>query len=87
VMATGFMTWQVNYMAKPLRPVEIKMSFSFLMLVVSVVLFSWRAAVPDVLTAHRWLSAVYLLLIFSLTPMVIVIGWYGAKMTFPIEKD
>jgi len=86
VMLTGFTSWWVNYMGKPLRPVTIKMIVSLVMLVVSVVLFAWRAAVPDVIIAFRPLGVIYLLLILSLSPMVVIIGWYGAKLTFPIEK-
>jgi hypothetical protein len=29
----------------------------------------------------------YLLLVFSLVPIVTIIGWFGATMTFPIEKE
>lgn len=87
VMTTGFTSWIVNYMGKPLRPVSIKMSVSFTMLIVSVSLFSWRAAAPDIVTVFKPLSIIYLLLIFSLSPMVGIIGWYGAKLTFPIEKS
>ncbi|MFZ2446225.1 MAG: DUF2231 domain-containing protein [Syntrophobacteraceae bacterium] len=87
VMLTGFTSWWVNYMGKPLRPVTIKMVVSLLMLVVSVILFAWRCAVPDVITAYRPLGVIYLLLIISLSPMVVVIGWYGARLTFPIDKS
>jgi hypothetical protein len=30
---------------------------------------------------------IYLLLVFSLIPIITVIGWFGATMTFPIEKE
>jgi predicted heme/steroid binding protein/uncharacterized membrane protein len=86
VIATGFLSWWVNYMGKILRPVVIKMIVSIIMLVVSVILVSWRAAVPDIITVFRPVSLIYLLLNMSLSPMVLVIGWYGAKLTFPIEK-
>ncbi len=87
VMATGFITWQANYLGKLSRRVGIKIILSFIMLVVSVALFSWRANVPDLVTAHRLPGAIYLLLIFSLSPIVAVIGWHGAMLTFPIEES
>ena len=86
VMLTGFTSWSVNYLARPLRPINIKMAVSLLMLVVSLAALVWREMTPDVLTTLRGASFIYLLLIFSLCPMVLVIGWYGAKLTFPIEK-
>jgi len=86
VMLTGFISWTVNYLARPLRTIKVKMAVSVLMLVVSVVALVWREMTPDVLTRLRGAGFIYLLLIFSLCPMVLLIGWYGAKLTFPIEK-
>ncbi len=86
VMATGFTSWWVNYMGKPIRAVSIKMFTSFTMLMLSAALFCWRALTPDIVTAFRTSSVIYLLLILALSPMVGVIGWNGAKLTFPTEK-
>jgi hypothetical protein len=43
--------------------------------------------VPDILTSARFATAVYVMLVLSLAGMVTVVGWYGAMLTFPIEKD
>ncbi|MGO9312234.1 MAG: DUF2231 domain-containing protein [Syntrophobacteraceae bacterium] len=87
VMLTGFTTWFVNYLARPLRSINIKVAVSMLMLVVSLGALFWREMTPDILTRLRGVSFIYLLLIFSLCPMVLVIGWHGAKLTFPIESE
>jgi len=87
VMLTGFISWTVNYLARPMRSVNVKMAVSPLMLLVSLVALVWRERVPDVLTRLSGAGFIYLLLIFSLCPMVLLIGWYGAKLTFPIEKE
>lgn len=87
VMLTGFISWQVNYMGRPMHAVNVKIVVSLLMLVVSIAAFRWRQVVPDILTNFRALSIIYLLLILSLFPMVAVIGWFGAKMTFPLEEE
>lgn len=87
VILTGFTSWWVNYMAKPVRAVTIKMTLSLCLLAVSLCAFIWRVAVPDIIVVFRTSSAIYLLLILSLSPMVAVIGWFGAKLTFPIERD
>ncbi len=86
VMVTGFITWLANYMGKPSRRVQIKMICSFIMLVASVVLLAWRVTVPDLLTTLHLSGIIYLLLIFSLSPIVVVIGWHGAMLTFPMEE-
>lgn len=85
VILTGFATWWVNYLGRPLRPVSTKITVSISMLAVSLAALIWRATAPGVVTHLEGAGYVYLLLIFSLIPMVLVIGWNGAKLTFPIE--
>jgi len=86
-ITTGFYTWWLNYMAKPLRPVKIKIPLTLSMLVTSAVLFVWRLSVPDILDSLSGSGLLYILLVLSLSVMVTVIGWNGASMTFPVEKD
>lgn len=87
VMLTGLFTWWVNYLARPLRPVNIKIAVSVAMLLTAMILFSWRAVTPDLMHSFGVASAVYFLLSLSLIPMVVVIGWHGAKLTFPFERS
>ena len=86
-IATGWYTWWLNYLAKPLRPVKIKKRVSILMLAVAAAAFAVRAAIPDILTNFRGVSIIYLILVLSVFPIVTVIGWYGAELTFPVEKE
>lgn len=86
-IATGLYTWWLNYMAQPLRAVKIKMPLSLILLVVQIITFIWRLTVPDVMDSIQGVNIIYLLLIVSLFPIVVVIGWFGAFLTFPIEKD
>jgi predicted heme/steroid binding protein/uncharacterized membrane protein len=86
-IATGFYTWWLNYFAEPLRAVKIKIPLTLTMLTTEIIIFVWRITVPDVLDSIRGVSIVYLLLVLALIPMITVIGWFGASMTFPIEKD
>lgn len=85
-MATGYYTWWLNYQARPLRPVTIKQTLSMLLLGIEVIAFIWRITVPDILSSFRLASAVYLMLLCSLFPLVAVIGWFGASLTFPLDK-
>ena len=84
---TGFYTWWLNYMAKPTRAVNIKRFVSILMFVVAVIAFVWRLLSPDILAGWGLWSVIYLVLVLSFFPLVTVIGWFGAQLTFPIEKD
>jgi uncharacterized membrane protein len=86
-IATGFYTWWLNYMARPTRAVAIKQRVSMALLAVEIIVFVWRIEVPDILASFQFASLIYFSLILSLFPMVTVIGWFGAKLTFPIEKE
>jgi hypothetical protein len=61
-------------------------SITFAMLITEITLFIWRIMVPDILEPVRGSGFIYLVLIFSLVPMITLIGWFGASITFPVEK-
>src|SRR6056297_523989 len=86
-IATGWYTWWLNYLAKPLRPVSIKKRVSILMFAAAAIAFVLRAAIPDILMNFRGLSVVYLILVLSVFPLVTVIGWFGAALTFLVENE
>jgi predicted heme/steroid binding protein/uncharacterized membrane protein len=83
---TGFYTWWVNYGAKSIRPVRKKQCLSFLLLAVQIILFLWRWKNPILLQTLGWQSLVYSFLVLFMFLVVTVIGWFGASLTFPIEK-
>jgi predicted heme/steroid binding protein/uncharacterized membrane protein len=85
--ATGYYAWWLNYLSKPLRPVIIKKRVAVVLLLVEIIAFAWRIAVTDILTPFRLASSIYLILILSLFPLAAVLGWFGASMTFPVEKE
>ena len=86
-IATGLYTWWLNYMAKMLKPVKIKIPLSLIMLALAIIIFVWRITVPNVLDSLRGAGFVYLLLVISLSVIITIIGWNGAAMTFPVEKE
>ncbi len=86
-MATGYYTWWLNYLAKPLRPVTIKKRVAIVLLLCEIIAFVWRIAAPEILSPLRLAGTIYLILILSLFPLAVVLGWFGASMTFPVEKD
>jgi uncharacterized membrane protein len=86
-IATGVYTWWLNYMAKMLKPVKVKIPLSLLMLAFAVVVFIWRVTVPDVMDSLQGPGIIYLVLVVSLSVFITIIGWNGAAMTFPFEKE
>ena len=85
-MATGLFTWWYNYMARMMKPIAIKIPLSLALLVVAIILFFWRLNDPEIMDGVQSGSLIYLLLSLALFPMVSIVGWFGATMTFPVEK-
>jgi predicted heme/steroid binding protein/uncharacterized membrane protein len=84
-IVTGFYTWWLNYMAKMLKPVKIKIPLTLTMLGLSIIAFIWRAVDPQILERLDGIGLLYLLLVLSLSGIVTIVGWNGAAMTFPVE--
>ena len=84
---TGYYTWWMNYMSQPMRAVTTKKRVVAVLFLVAAVAFIWRATVPDIMNMNGFGSIVYFLLTLSLFPLVTVIGWFGASLTFPTEKS
>jgi len=84
---TGLYTWWLNYMAKPMTAAKVKIPLSFTLLVIQIIVFIWRINVPQIMDSIRGANFIYLLLVVSLFPIVVVIGWFGAHLTFPVEKS
>jgi len=86
-IVTGLYTWWLNYLARPVKAVAVKQRLSITLFALQVILFVWRIKAPHVLDSFHGWSVIYFVLVLSMLPVVIVIGWFGAKLTFPIEKE
>jgi uncharacterized membrane protein len=73
-------------MARMMKPIAIKIPLSLVLLVVAIILFFWRLNDPEIMDGVQSGSLIYLLLSLALFPMVSIVGWFGATMTFPVEK-
>ncbi len=80
-MATGLLTWWINYRLKLNYFVKRKIQLSILLLIFEVILVSWRTSQPG--ASHP----IYFILMILLTPVVALLGYYGGQLTFPVEKD
>ena len=79
-MATGLFTWWVNYRLKLTHFVRRKIQLSILLLISEIILIVWRSSSP------RISNPIYFIMMFLLTPIVVLLGYYGGQMTFPPEK-
>ncbi len=85
-MATGYFTWWLNYRARSLGPVTMKQRLSAVLLAFGLIALIWRIAAPDILDRPGLPNGLYSALVLSLFPLAAVIGWLGARLTFPVEK-
>ena len=85
-VASGFLTWWINYKAKSMKPVRIKIYSSFILLSVAIIAVLWRILSPDDFTVVGKESIIYFMLLFSMAIIVSIIGFYGGGLTFPTEK-
>jgi predicted heme/steroid binding protein/uncharacterized membrane protein len=79
-MATGLITWWINYRLKPNYFVKRKIQLSILLLIFEAILIVWRISQVEV--SHP----LYIVMMVLLTPIVSLLGYYGGQLTFPIEK-
>lgn len=79
-MATGLLTWWVNYRSRLTHFVKRKIQLSILLLIFEILLILWRSLSGEIS------NPIYLILMLLLTPVVALLGYYGGQMTFPLEK-
>jgi predicted heme/steroid binding protein/uncharacterized membrane protein len=82
-IATGFFAWWVNYGAIPTTQVKYKIFLSIVLWVVEGILAIWRVLDPLIIIQSGSLWWIYAILIFSLVPLVTILGHIGGKMVFP----
>ena len=85
-IVTGLYTWWLNYMAQRIRQVTNKLVLTPLLFLGFLIAFLWRLASPDLLASPSLGAVVFVLLVLGMAPLAGLIGWFGATMTFPIEK-
>jgi len=79
-VATGLMTWWVNYRLKLTYFIKRKIQLSILLIFFEIILIAWRIGQQEIS------NLIYPLMVFLLSPLVTLLGYYGGQMTFPAEK-
>ena len=86
-VASGFLTWWLNYLARMTLNVLLKIVLSCLLFVIALSAFIWRLTTPDILDILLFdRNMLYLALVLVLFPIVSAIGWFGAELTFPSHR-
>lgn len=80
------MTWWINYLARPVKAVIWKIGLSSVLFVIGIVAFALRWRNPGIVDDLDGAGLLYILLVGALFPVVGVIGWLGAGLTFPLPK-
>jgi len=64
----------------------IKIWGSACLLPAAIIAFLWRWTTPGILDTLTPVSVLYALLLITLPILVSIIGWFGAQLTFPLQK-
>jgi len=79
-IATGIMTWWVNYRLKLTPLIKRKILLSIVLLVLDMIFILFF--IGEIQISYT----IYLVLMVLFIPIVILLGYYGGQMTFPAEK-
>jgi len=82
---TGLATWKYNYGTSPIMPVRIKLILSPVLLGQFAACVAWWGICPGILAGGGTNGALFSLLVLSMMPVMGVIGWFGAGLTFPMR--
>ncbi|BBJ27711.1 DUF2231 domain-containing protein [Athalassotoga saccharophila] len=88
-IASGFFTWYLNYMSKPIKAVTIKIIFSFVLDVDAIILIWWRSVDPQILINVRnfsFNSWAFFIMTLLLSLFAMIIGYYGGELVYPTGK-
>jgi len=82
-MITGPYSWWLNYGAQWTSYIKIKMSVSCIFLALLLTAFLWRIFDPLLMFTPGGMRLLYVSLSCTFPVLVGILGWIGAKMTFP----
>lgn len=86
-IATGLLTWSVNYSGKANPIIIRKTIFSFVLLTLDLVVLTALITKPAILQNPSGKEWVIPILIFLGLPLSSIIGEHGGKLVFPVLKN
>jgi uncharacterized membrane protein len=84
-IASGYLTWILNYGSRPIRAVRIKIVFSWILVAITGSALLLRVLDPGIAFGNNVYTYLYSLAIVLFIPVVSIIGWYGGQLTIPSE--
>jgi len=85
-IVTGLFTWWLNYAAARIRPIVVKLIATPILFLAALWAFVAHLKAPDLL-AHPGSHLGFIIVVLALFPLVSLIGWFGAALTFPPHED
>jgi len=79
---SGFFSWKVTYEGWMSKTYIRKIVYTIILAVVVTLCFAWRVTDPNILVSKTHLSYLYLSMMVVQTPIVILLGYFGGKITF-----
>lgn len=84
-MLTGWLSWKVNYLGKPIAKISRKIVFSFILLVMNLIVLSSIMFDPAILAKPQGIQLAIPILIFLYLPIVSYIGAQGGELVYPVH--
>jgi len=81
-LGTGWLSWKVNYLGKPIGNIARKITLSILVLIFDVIVLVALAKHPDLLTAPQGIEIAVPIMIFLYLPLLSYIGQQGGDLVY-----
>ena len=85
-IATGLFTWWLNYASARIPPIIVKLAATPVLFLAVLWAFVECVKTPDI-AAHPGDHLGFVLVVLALFPLVSLVGWFGAALTFPPHDD
>jgi len=79
---TGWFSWKVNYLGKPIGYIKRKIMFTVVVLILDVVVLISLIYQPEILVSPQGWQIIIPALVFSYLPIVSVIGHHGGQLVY-----
>lgn len=79
---SGLFSWMVTYERRMSKTYLRKILYTIVLTTLVTLCFVWRVNDPNILVSKMYLSYLYLGMMVSQTPIVIILGYLGGKITF-----
>ena len=85
-MLSGAVSWWFNYGRSFSARFKAKIGLSIVLLIVEAIALALRTANPTALTNRESVGWIYALAVIGVVPLVAMLGWIGARISFPPRR-